>query len=142
MKTLIVLLIIISFIQTTVMPLDLVLIILICRSYLKASDSNLFLSFAFGLLIGHLNLTPLGIESIIYLCLVQITQVLSKTRLAGNSLLIIPLSLILLSINHLALNNFTLPKVILESLLSLPILYIVRIWEERFIVRKEIKLRV
>jgi len=148
MKTLIVVLIIASFIQTTILPIDLVLIILICRSYTKSSVSNLYLALGFGLLIAHLNLNTLGIDSLIYILAVQITQALSKVRLAGNSLLIIPITFILLGLSHLvssiilhqSLNLF--PKVLIESLISLPIFYGIRLWEERFIVRKEIKLKV
>lgn len=148
MKTLIIVLILISFLQATIMPIELVLLILICRSYIKEDKANLYLAFAFGLLTSHLTLTPLGLNSLIFLILVQITQVLSKTRLAGNSLLIIPLTLILLSVNQLVTSLiiqqtfFLSPKILLESFLSLPILYVVRLWEERFVVRKEIKLKI
>jgi len=148
MKTLIIVLIIISFLQSTILPLNLVLIILICRAYIRPDKANLFLAFALGLLDSHLNLTSLGFQSIIYLVIVQITESLSKSPLSRNSFLIIPISLALLSLNQLAnliLSHQTLlifPKMFLESLLSFPILYLIRLWEERFIVRKEIKLKV
>jgi len=142
MKTLIGVLIFIAFLQTSVLPLNIVLIILICRSYLRTDKANLFLAFAFGLLLSYLNLNLMGFLSIIYLIIIQATQILSKTRLAGNSLLIVPLVFIALSINDLLLRDFNLTKIILESIFSLPIFYIVRIWEERFIVRKEIRLKV
>lgn len=148
MKTLILILIIIAFLQTTILPIDLILIILICRSYIKINKSNLYLAFTFGLLVSHLNLTTLGIDSLIYILAVELTEILSKSRLAGNSLVIIPVSLLLISVFHFLSSTFlhqalfSLPKVLIESLISLPVLYILRIWEERFIVRKEIKLRV
>lgn len=148
MKTLIVVLIIISFIQSTIVPLDLILVILICRSYIKPDKYNLYLAFSFGLLNSHLNLNLVGVQSLIYLSLVAITESLAKSRLAGNPFLIIPLSFILVSLNQLVLSIIIgqsiqiFPKNLIESLLSLPILYIVRLWEERFIVRREIKLRV
>lgn len=147
MKTTVAVLIIISFIQSTILPLDLVLIILICRSYIKSDKSNLFLAFGFGLLNAHLNLTPLGFQSLTYLIVVTITAGLSKSRLAGNSFLIAPLSFILMSINQAVLSTFIhqspliFPKNLLEAFVSLPILYSIRLWEERFIVSKEIKLR-
>jgi len=137
MKTLILILTIIAFLQTTILPLNLVLIILICRSYTKADKANLYLAFVFGLFSAHLDLTVLGLQSITYLIIVQITESLSKTRLAGNPLLIVPVSLVLL-----LLTTLEFPKIFLESLLALPILYLIRAWEERFIIRKEIKLRV
>lgn len=148
MKTLIIVLIIISFIQSTVFPIDLVLIFLICRAYLRSDENNLYLAFTFGLLISFLDLIMLGLQSIIYLMLIQLTQALSKSRLAGNSLLIIPVCLILLSLNQLILSIVThqiiqfFPKIVLESLLSLPILYLIKYWEERFTVQKDIKLKV
>lgn len=148
MKTLITVLIICSLLESTVLPVDLVLIILICRSYLKSDKNNLILAFAFGLLDAHLNLTPLGFKSIIYLILIQTTESLSKVRLAGNSLLMVPLIFILLSIDRMATSFFMhqslelFPKIFIESLISLPIFYLVRLWEERFIVRKEIKLKI
>ena len=140
MKTLIFLLVILAFVQTTILPLDLVLLILICRSYLKTNQANLYLAFGFGLLISFLNLSTLGLLSIIYLIIVQLTQTLSKSPLASRSILIIPISFVLLLFYHYNLQIF--PKVIIESLLSLPILYLIKLWEERFIVRKEIRLRV
>ncbi len=140
MKTLILILIVIAFIETTILPLNLGLLILICRSYIKTEDKNLYLAFGFGLLISFLNLSPLGLLSLKYLGLVQLTQMLSTSPLAGRSILIIPISFVLLLFYHHNLQ--VVPKVIIESLLSLPILYFVKLWEERFIVRKEIKLRV
>lgn len=147
MRTLIIILIISSFLQSTILPLDLVLIILICRSYIRADKNNLFLAFGFGILDSQLSLITLGFISILYLILVQATQVLSKTRITSNSLLVIPIIFALLSFHQIAISNFThhspeFLKIFLESLLSLPIFYIVRFWEERFIIRKEIKLRV
>lgn len=139
MKTLIVVLIIVSLLQSAILPINLVLIILICRSYLRAEKSNLFLAFGFGLLDGYLNLTSLGQISLIYLTVVQITQSLSKSRLAGNLLLIIPISWVLLFLTQ---QPTSISLIFLESLISLPTLYILRLWEERFIIRKEIKLKV
>lgn len=147
MKTLIFILIIASFIQSTIIPIDLVLIILICRSYIKADKANLFLAFGFGLFNAHLNLSILGLHSLIYLILVAITESLSKSRLSGNSFLIMPLSLFLFFINQTAVSFFIHEsiqlslKIFVEAFLSLPILYLVRFWEERFIVHKGIKLR-
>ena len=116
MKTLIGVLIFIAFLQTSVLPLNIVLIILICRSYLRTDKANLFLAFAFGLLLSYLNLNLMGFLSIIYLIIIQATQILSKTRLAGNSLLIVPLVFIALSLNDLLLRDFNLTKIILESI--------------------------
>lgn len=147
MKTLIIILIIASFLQTTILPIDIVLIILICRSYIRISPSNLYLALIFGILISHLNLVTLGFNSLIFIFCVQTTQVLSKTRLAGNSLLIVPITFVLLNFSGLLTSVFIhqsvdlFPKAVIESLISLPILYLLKFWEERFIVRADIKLK-
>lgn len=145
MKTLIAVLIIAAFLQTTILAMDLVLLILICRSYIKSGRENLYLASGYGLLVGHLSLTPLGLTSLIYLASVEITQILSKIRLAGNPLFILPISLIFLLLNQIASSpghiSIEFSTLILASFLSLPILFLVRLWEERFVIRKEIKLK-
>ena len=146
MKTLIVTLIIASILQTTIIPINLVLMILICRAYITSDKANLYLAFIFGLLIAHLNFNNLGIESIVYLIVVLATWLLSRLRLAGNSLLIVPVAFVLLSADQLAgfyltHQAFNFPKVIIASFLSLPMLYLVRAWEEYFIGQKDIKLK-
>lgn len=148
MKTLIAILIIASFLQSTIMPLDLVLIILICRSFIKEEQENLYLAFILGIVNSLLNGNYLGFQSITYLSVVFLTQLISKSRLSNNSILIIPLSFVFLSLNNMALSLLTnqsiqlFPKVILETLLCVPVFYLLRIWEERFIVKHDIKLRV
>lgn len=147
MKTLIFILIIIAFIQTAVLPLDLILLILICRGYIKTEEKNLYLAFGFGILVAHLQVLSLGLVSIAYLTFVELTQMLSKSSLAGPNLLIVPLTFVLLSLNQITTSLFLhqtpefFPKVIIESALSLPVLFLVKLWEERFIVKHEIKLR-
>ncbi len=141
MKTLIAVLIIASFLESTILPIDLVLLILICRSYIRPDKANLYLAFGFGLFAGSLNLSLIGLSSLIYLMITSMTESLSKSRLAGNSFLIVPLSTLLLSVNqtipqliaHQAIQLF--PRVLIDALLSLPVLYLVRFWEERFIVK-------
>lgn len=147
MKTLIIILVIASFIQTTILPVNLVLLVLICRAYIKSETSNLYLAFAFGIVTAHLNLTVLGLQSLVYLVAVWVTHLSSKLRLAGNPLLIVPVSLVFLFLNQIVNSGISyialdFPKLILQSLLSLPIFYLVKMWEERFIVRKEIKLKI
>lgn len=146
MKTLIVILIIAAFLQTTILPLDLVLLILICRAYIKSDKANLYLGFAFGVLVAHLNLGSIGFQCLIYLIAIETTESLAKLQFAGNPLLIVPVSLVFLAFNQLissiiSHSSLDFSKVILASFLSLPILFLVRLWEERFIVRKEIKLK-
>lgn len=148
MKTLIVILIILSFLQAIVLSVNLVLIILISRSHIKNDKYNFYLVFGFGLLISHLSLTPLGLYSLVFLLLSLFTNMLSKTNLTVNSLSIMPIVFLSLLVNDLITGwivrgPFTFnPQIFFEAFLSLPVFYLVRFWEERYIVRKEIKLRV
>lgn len=148
MKTLVMILTVAAFLQSTILPVNLVLIILICRSYLKTDKGNLFLAFAFGLLVGHLNLDPLGLQVMMNLLIVLATETLAKSRLAGHPLLIVPGTIGLLSLNALVNSVVTAqsvqayPQIVWEGLISLPIFYFLRLWEERFTISKEIKLRV
>lgn len=148
MKILIVILIITAFLQSTIIPLNLVLIILICRAYVTTEKANLYLAFSFGLLTSHLDLNALGFQSIIYLIIIQMTQILSKSRLATNYLTIVPVSLMLLTLNMVVVSFFThqsisqWSQVIVESFFALPIYYSIRLWEEKFVVRSQIKLKV
>lgn len=148
MKTLIAILIIASFLQSTILPLDLVLVILICRSFIKEEAQNLYLAFAFGLFISLLNGHLIGFQSIAYLLIVLSIHLVSKSRFSKNSYLFIPLSLVFFILNTVALSLFQnqniqlFPKIGLETLLCIPTFYVLRVWEERFIVRKDIKLKV
>ncbi len=146
MRTLIIILIIASFLQTTIIPIDLVLLILICRAYIRSGKENFYLAFAFGLLVAHLNTVSLGLQSIIYMFIVLMTESLSKIRLAGNPLLIVPVSMVFLFLNQVIFSlvnhqSLEISNIISASLLSLPMLYLIRFWEERFIIQKEVKLK-
>ncbi len=148
MRTTVFILILAAFLQEAVIPLNLVLLILICRSFISPGRVNLFLAFAFGMFTAYLTLNNLGFQSFIFLLILQLTQGISKTRFfSTHSLLIVPLTFILLSANALAFSlinqqsvQFS-PKILIESLLALPILFSLKLWEERFITKKDIKLR-
>ncbi len=148
MKTLIAVLLLLSFLQTTLIPLDLVLLVIVLRTYIKTDSSNLYLGFGFGLLIAFLGQTSLGPTPLVYLTLVQFTSLLKRTPISNYVLTVIPLCLVITiantGINALILHQSTQfwPKVVIESLLGLPIYMAIKVWEERFVVRKEIKLKV
>ncbi|MBI2020789.1 rod shape-determining protein MreD [Candidatus Daviesbacteria bacterium] len=148
MKTLIIILNIAAFLQTTILPLNLVAIILICRSYIRSDRTNLFLAFFFGLLTSHLSLRPLGFDSLIYLLIILIVQLVATSRLSQHPFWILPISFSALFLNLIAFQLVShqsiqlFPQILIETVLSIPIFYVIKIWEERFIVRKDIKLRI
>lgn len=147
MKFLILLLIIISFLQTTIFPMDLVLLILVLRAYIVSKQQDLYLAFGFGILVSHLTLIPLGVHSIIYLLGILLAHASHNSRLSQHILTVLPLVLTVLLVDEVVTSKFLhqslqiWPQVILISLLSLPGFWLIKYWEERFVV-KDIKLRI
>ena len=148
MKILVSVLLFLSFLQTTIVSLDLVLIILIARAFIKEERNNLYLGFIFGLLISHLSLLPLGLLSIVYLVIIELVHLVSHSRFAKHFLLIIPLALTMLLFEQVIISLITNKEITLswmifiETAVTLPVYFVLRIWEERFIVKKEIKLKI
>jgi hypothetical protein len=148
MGALVIVLTLLSFFQATLVPINLVLIVILLRSYIKVEPANLYLGFGFGLLLSHLNQLPLGSDSILFLILVMITRLISKAPFQKNIITALPFMFILLSIN-IALTAILKsqsvllwPQILAEMLLLVPTYFILRLWEERFIPRKDFKLRV
>lgn len=140
-------LILISFLQTTLLPLNLVLLILISRSFIVSEKQNLWLAFWFGLLVSFLSGFPLGSLSIIYLFIVALVQSIKKAQFVSHWVFILPLSFILLLFDHLVRNlvigaSFNFIPVIIQTALALPVYLLVRLYEERFIPKAGIRLKV
>jgi rod shape-determining protein MreD len=148
MKPLIFVLSLLAFFQVTFIPLDLVLIVLVIRAFIRVEESNLYLAFFFGLLISLLEQNLLGIHSLVYLTLVQLSHLVTKAPFSKNVLTVIPLVFVALLIDDVIISAMTFksiqlfPKIIIETTLVLPIYIVLRIWEERFIIRNEIKLKI
>lgn len=142
MKTLISVLVVLAFIQTSIVSIDLILLVLVSRAYVVPGRANYYLAFGLGIFAGQLNLTTLGILSMFYLIAVAATEALSKFRLAGNPLAIVPVIFALVLLKQPILNQpIELTEAIFSSIFALPVLYALRLWEERFIVHKDIKLK-
>lgn len=147
MKILILVLILIAFLQSTILPFNLVLIILILRAYVAGDKYDLFLAFFFGLFMAHLNSLPLGPLSIIYLGLIELAKILARSHFSQNIITVIILMLGVLGAFHflifiLGYQTFQIwPKIAIETLLSIPLYYLIKIWEERFMFKREVKLR-
>src|SRR5688500_4984341 len=97
----IILLILMTFIQTSVLSIDLVLLFLIVRSFSIESKSNYLLAFFFGLLVSLLNTEILGIMSIFYLLVVKIVHIIKSMTFAQNWVTIFPLTAAILIISFL-----------------------------------------
>lgn len=151
MVTLLLILLVGGFIQTSILPVNLVLIILICRSYLTFGLDNLWLGFVCGLLVAFLSAYPLGLLSICYLFFIALIQLVKKSNLSSNWLFILPVSAGLLTLDQMITGIFTGSSftsiikwpIILEGIiLTIPVYLMVRFWEERFVPKLGIKLKI
>ncbi len=148
MKAFIFILILASFLQTSILPINLGLLLIITRSYIRMEKANLYLAFGFGLLIAFLEHTPLGLYSLIYLILVEAIHLFYKAPILKNFLTVIPVMLGILLVNDIAVSLIRgisiqlFPQIIIEGILILPIYIVLRLWEERFVVRKDVRLKV
>ncbi|OGE13995.1 hypothetical protein A3F00_04265 [Candidatus Daviesbacteria bacterium RIFCSPHIGHO2_12_FULL_37_11] len=147
MKTLIVVLILLSFIQVTLVPLNLVLLVLILRAYLYPEKINLYLGFFLGLLISFLESQALGVYSLAYVVFIQSIQMFRKAQFAMHYFVMIPSIVLILSLNLIfpqAVSGSTInlwPDILKETLLIIPVFFIIKVWEERFVVKPEVKIR-
>lgn len=136
-----------SFLQGALLPLSLVLVFLIVRSFIVDDRENLWLAFGFGLLLSLLLGYPLGTLSLLYIVIVELVQFVKRTHLASYWLAILPVSFIALFLNRwviqiLSDTSFNIWWVLVEVFLVFPAYFGVRLWEERFVAKKDIRLKV
>ncbi|MBI4037233.1 hypothetical protein HY385_02320 [Candidatus Daviesbacteria bacterium] len=147
MIALLIVLTLVSFLQATFWPINLVLIILISRAFVTSDKITLWLSFGFGLLLALLSGYPLGSLSLIYLLIIVLVRLVRNTHLASHWLIILPLSWIMLLLDQFLQSlilgtGFRFLSSLLPLIFVLPIYLAVRFWEERFIPRPAIKLKI
>ena len=146
MKTFIAALIIAVFLQTSFVPINLVLLFLISRSLIFPQQSNLYLAFIFGIVLGILSGINIGFYAGVFLLATQLSFLVKKTSFTANPLTVIPVSFLLLLMTayfeQLFLNQAINFKIIfIESALSVVIYLMVKFWEERFTVAPQVKLK-
>lgn len=147
MRLFLLLLLLGSFAQTAFLPINLVLIFLITRSLVVEERSNYFGAFFIGVIMGVLTGQNLGIWPLIFLGVVKLINLLKKLPFSFNYKTLIPLAfLIYLTVSFLEKilfgQSINIIKVIFETGLTLPIYFFVKFWEERFIVKPDIKLKI
>lgn len=147
MLTLIIGLIILSFLEATWLKFSLVILVLIIRSFISPQRSNYYLAFGFGLLLGSLTHQTLGVLSLFFLILVKIIHLIRTSQFVSYWLFILPLTLGLLLLFYflemlIFKSNVSLSIILIQMILVLPIYILVRFWEERFVPQKEIRLKV
>lgn len=146
MKALIIILILIAFLQSALLPIDLVLIMLIVRSFIISERNNLWLAFGLGLLVSLLTAQILGLHSLIYLISVILVHLAKKSQLTGSWLTVLPLvlisSLLLQLIQLLTLGqSITWSNILYQLFSTIPIYFGLKLWEERFVIPAYIRLK-
>lgn len=147
MKTQIAILILASLIQVVFWEVNLVVLLLIIQALIRNEKSNLLLAFFMGLFVAHLQELPLGLLSLIYIFEIELVQILKKIPLSGifTPFFIIFLVLFINSSLYSIIFSQTLivwPKLFIEIILSIPTYIIMSFWQDRFVVKKDIKLKV
>lgn len=146
MKTFLLLLVLLAFLQSAFLPLNLVLVLLIARSLVVEDRSNLILAFGSGLVLSFLTQVNLGYWPVILILAVKLAGMIRKLPVSFNPVIIILSGVVVISIVAVV-NNFFIGETIqlfqriLESVLVLPAFYLTRAWEERFVVKSAIKLK-
>lgn len=147
MKLLIPLLFLASLMQTSFLPINLCVVILICQSYLYEDRANYFLAFIGGLLLAVLSPINIGFWPLVFLIIVKISHLVRKLPIVP-SLFTVPVLagviLVFLSVLEQFLFNksFDLKEIIWGVIVSLPIYFLLQIWQERLFFRNDIKLRI
>jgi cell shape-determining protein MreD len=147
MKLFIFIICLLVFVQTSFVPLNLCLILLICRSYASPQKSNYYLALIAGILLGILTAFNIGFYALIFVITVFLMHSLRQLPITGKFITIFPATLtaliVVMWIENLVYHlphNWWYPM--WGSILALPIFFVIREWEDRFIVKTGIKLRV
>lgn len=147
MRLFLIALIIAALIQSSFLNLNLCLILIIARNFCLEDQSNLTGAFFGGLSLSLLTAQNLGFWAIVFLLVAKTVNLIKKLPFSSNILTILPVSLLIITlvtileslIFQIAINPWV---IIAETLLTLPAFVITKIWEERFIVKPSIKLKV
>lgn len=140
MNVLIGLIILSAFVQTSFLGINLVMLIVVARSFVMETKANYFLAFFAGILLGLLSAQNIGFWPLILLVGVKIGHVIRKLPFSISVLTFMPVAvasvLIAAGAEFLFLKqtiNWT--KVIIEILCSIPIFAFIRFWEDKFFIR-------
>lgn len=135
------------FFQTTFLPLNVSLILLLARSLYTDDRRNLYLAFFAGISLGILSSANIGFWPLVFVVVVKIAHGLGKLPAIVNVLTTIPVALILAGSSGLVSavvlgQSLNYTAVIFESVLVLPVYILLRFWEERFVVKPALKLKI
>lgn len=147
MKLFILFLILSIFLQTTLISLHLCAIFIISRSLVVEDRKNYYLAFIAGIFLSLLSIKNLAFYPLIFLIFVKIIHLIHRLPVASSLLMIIPIfasSLLLIMLLEWVVFGVSLDfiKFFWELVLSVPVYAFVKFWEERFVVKPHIRLKI
>ena len=136
-----------TFLQGTIIPLNVILVVILARSFVVTDKENYWIAFSFGLLLALLLGYSLGSLSLVYLMIVTVIYLIKRANFASHWLAVLPLSIVILAFFHL-MEGLLIKSVLqwnylmIESLLILPAYLLIGFWEERFVPKSDIRLKI
>lgn len=147
MKVFLLFIVLFAFLQSAVITLNLVLVILAARSLVLSDRSNLIIAFFGGLMLSFLTQTNLGYWPLVLILIVKLGELLRRLPVSFNILTVFVAGslqvLVVVLLNKLFLGDrIEIYPHLLEAILVVPSYYLIKMWEERFVAKSAIKLRV
>lgn len=147
MRLFLLLIVLFAFLQSAFLNINLVLVVLIARNLYLDSRENLWLAFLGGLVLSFLTQTNLGYWPLILIMVVKLGQLLRKLPVSFNPLMVFLAGgfqiLLVVLLNKFFLNErIELYPHVLEAVLVVPAYFLIRFWEERFVTKGVIRLKV
>lgn len=135
----ILIMIIASFLQSSFLPINLCLILLLCRNSLVDDNYNFISAFIAGLFLSFLSSLNLGIYPILFLISVWMMQLFKRSPLSINPITNFIFAGIFMVVFTLIENfifgmKLNIPKIAWEVALFGPIFALYYFWEDRFVV--------
>lgn len=146
MKVYFLLLTLIALFQTSFLPVNLCLLVIIAKSFASYDKENYYLAFFTGIMLGILSPVNLGFWALVFLIVVYLTHLARKLPITANNLTILPVSFVII-LTVTLLESIILKQkiniriIFIDTMLMLPLFIFVKIWEERFVVKDELKLK-
>jgi cell shape-determining protein MreD len=123
------------------------LILIISTSLVAEKRSNYFVSFAAGTILGILSGQNIGFWALVFLTVARSIHLIRRLPFSLTYLTVIPISLaaifMVAFLEKLVFGQtINIVKVFIEATVTLPTYIFIKFWEERFIVRPEIRLKI
>ncbi len=136
MKYFIFLLIFAAFIQTSFLPLNLVLIMLVSKTLVEDDNSNLVLAFFAGILVGVLSSQNIGFWALVNLAAVEVARFVKKAPFSQNALTLLPVFGLILLFSRFFEGVFVKQSVqysliFWEVLVSVPVYLGIKFWKDK-----------